>query len=62
MIIRELLDAVRDPEQAGQLKGWAAPLHEKMGRAAARLRVQPWVQTIEESPGKFKVQHREGSK
>lgn len=62
-IIRELLDAIRVPEQADDhLKEWAARLHAKLGeRAAARLRIKPWAGATEVSPGKFKAWYRPGS-
>jgi hypothetical protein len=60
MIIRKLLAAIKNPDEAGELKDWAAPLHAKLGEAAERLRIEQWPQVTEESPGKFTV--REGNR
>jgi TraY domain-containing protein len=59
MIIRTLLHAVKDPDKAGELKSWGAPLHAKMGTAAARLRIDPFVQVIEASAEGLRVRYRE---
>lgn len=60
MIIRKLLAAIKNPEGAAELKDWATPLHDKLGEAAKSLRVEEWVQILEESPGKFTM--REGNR
>ncbi len=60
MIIRKLLAAMKNPDEARELKDWAVPLHAKLGEAAERLRIEQWLQVTEVSPGKFTI--REGNR
>jgi hypothetical protein len=60
MIIRKLLAAIKNPDEARELKEWAAPLHVKLGEGAERLRIEQWIQITEQSLGKFTM--REGNR
>jgi len=60
MIIRKLLAAIKNPDEARELKDWAVPLHAKLGEAADRMRIEQWLQVTEQSPGKITM--REGNR